>query len=405
MEKSLKLDAKSLVFIHSTLFIVLLGSLTAFDPLSIDMYLPAFQKIQAELHTSYSMVELSLSSFFIGMSLGQLVYGPLADRFGRKIPLLGGMLIYMLATFACAFSPNIETLIVLRMFQAFGGCAGMVITRAIVRDVFDSKKMANFFSSLSLVMGLAPILAPTIGGFIISISNWRVIFYLLGSLNAICFFAILFFMPETHLNRLKEIKFKQILKTYFELLTDKRFIGYTLPDSFIRAGMFAYIAGSPFVFMELYHIPSKYYGWIFGFNALGLISASQFNRVLIKKFDSDQILRMIRPITTVAAIVLFTLPFLTHSIFGVILPLFCFLFTLGVVGPNSGALVLAHQGNRAGMASALYGTIQWGTAILTSFLVSYLHNGTIIPMTGVILGCALISLFGFQILIGKQKFN
>lgn len=398
MENTYKLDEKSLKFINSIFFVVLLGSLTAFDPLSIDMYLPAFPAIKADLNTTMAQVELSLSSFFIGMSLGQLIYGPLADRYGRKKPLIWGMMIYMIATLLCAITKSIHLLIAMRVFQAFGGCAGMVITRAIVRDVFEPKKMTNFFSSLALVMGLAPILAPSIGGLIITHSTWRTIFYVLFAANIICFTAIVLFMPETHKNPTKELKFKNILSTYFDLLKDKHFIGYTIPDSFIRAGMFAYIAGSPFVFMEIYHIEAKHYGQIFGLNALGLIAASQLNRLLIKKYSSEQILKSIRPITLIAAILIFVLPRFFDSVIFLMIPLFMYLFTLGLIGPNSSSVVLSNQGHRAGMASAMYGTIQWGTAIITTVLVSSFHNGTIYPMTGTMLLCAIISLLGFNFL-------
>jgi DHA1 family bicyclomycin/chloramphenicol resistance-like MFS transporter len=390
-------------FIHSFWFVVLMGALTAFDPLSIDMYLPAFPNIQAELKTTYSMVELSLSSFFIGMAFGQMVYGPLADRWGRKRPLLAGMSLYLLASLACGFATNIETLIALRILQAFGGCAGMVITRAIARDVFDSKKTAQFFSSMTLIFGLAPILAPSIGGWVITVFNWRWIFWLLGSANLIALLSIVFFLPETHLSHRSDISFKQALQNYARLIRDPWFVGYTIPDSFLRAGMFAYIAGSPFVFMELFHIEAQHYGWIFGGNAVGLVISSQINRHLLKKFTPGQILKTTRPFTLLAGICLFTLPFLTSSIWAVLLPLFLFIASLGFVGPNSTALALAHQGRQAGLASALFGTLQWTVAMFSSFMVSRLHNGTILPMTSVMLTCSLISVFGFWYLVGRRE--
>ncbi len=397
------LDEKAIVFIQSTLFIVLLGSLTAFDPLSIDMYLPAFPAIQKDLLTDYSMVQLSLSSFFIGMSLGQLIYGPLADRWGRKRPLLVGMTLFLMATILCGFAQDIKVLIAMRVLQAFGGCAGMVITRAIVRDVFDSKKMVNFFSSLALVMGLAPILAPTLGGLILVFLNWRYIFFSLAVLNFLCLIFILFKIPETHPQPDKELSFKKVFSTYKDLLKDRDFVGYSLPDSFVRAGMFAYIAASPFVFMEIYHIPTKYYGWLFGANAFGLIVCSQLNRILIQKMSSDQILRKVRPMTFMAASCLLILPMIWDSVFFVIGPLFFYLCTLGLIGPNSGALVLSKQGHRAGMASAMFGTIQWMAAMFTSFLVSHFHNGSIYPMTITMFLCAAVSWGGSYFLINKKS--
>jgi DHA1 family bicyclomycin/chloramphenicol resistance-like MFS transporter len=391
-------------FVHSTGFIVLMGCLTAFDPMSIDMYLPAFSNIQSDLATTYASVELSLSSFFVGMALGQLVYGPLADHFGRKKPLLFGMLLYMIASFSCAFAPNIQTLIVLRILQAFGGCAGMVITRAIVRDLFNHKKAASFFSSLTLVMGLAPILAPSVGGFINQLLGWRMIFAILGTLNIACIACITWLLPETHpLQEKRVLKLSSVLKNYGHLLKDRIFIGYTIPDAFIRGGMFAYIAGSPFVFMEIFKIPSQYYGWIFGLNAVGLVTSSQINRLLLKYHDPDQILRTTRKFSALAAFALFVLPFFSTSVWAVVIPLFCFVGSLGFIGPNSGAMALSHQGHQAGLAAALYGTLQWTMAMASSFAVSHFHNGTLYPMTAVIVVCSLISLIGFQLLIGDRR--
>jgi DHA1 family bicyclomycin/chloramphenicol resistance-like MFS transporter len=249
-------------FTEGRAFVILLGALTAFDPLSIDMYLPAFPRIQKDLGTTYAAVELSLSAFFIGMATGQLVYGPLADRFGRKKPLLFGMLIYMCATLGCAFSTNIAMLILFRVLQAFGGCAGMVITRAIVRDLFDRKRSAHFLSSLMLVMGLAPILAPLIGGYINQAVGWRAIFGLLATANLICMLGIFFLLPETLKVRPSELKLTAIVKTYWDLLCERDFVLFVFPDAAIRAGMFAYIAGSPFVFIEIFHVAPEHYGWV-----------------------------------------------------------------------------------------------------------------------------------------------
>ncbi len=397
-----ELDSIQHSFVHSWGFVVLMGSLAAFDPLSVDMYLPAFAQIEKDLGTTYASVELSLSSFFIGMAFGQLFYGPLADRYGRKKPLLAGMTLYLIASFACAFATNIESLIVLRILQAFGGCAGMVITRAIARDVFDSKRAAQFFSSMTLIFGLAPILAPSIGSAIISYWNWRTIFILLGSANLICLLLVAFFLPETHLKKRSQKNWGEYLRNYGQLLKDRMFVGYSLPDSFLRAGMFAYITASPFVFMELFHLDPKHYGWIFGSNALGLVTASQINRYLLKYYSPDRILRSTRPFTLLIALSLFILPNFTTSIWAVAIPLFLYLASLGFVGPNSTAMALVNHGHQAGLASALFGTIQWSVAMFSSYAVSRLHNDTLFPMTTVMLACGLISVIGFQILVGKR---
>jgi DHA1 family bicyclomycin/chloramphenicol resistance-like MFS transporter len=228
------------------------------------------------------------------------------------------------------------------------------------------------------------------------------IFAILGTLNVVCIACIALLLPETHFKRKQGMTLGSILKSYLDLLKDRSFVGYTIPDSFIRAGMFAYIAGSPFVFMELFQIPAENYGWIFGLNAVGLVTCSQVNRLLLRRFDPDRILRTIRPLTTLAALTLFVLPIFFTSVWAVMIPLFLFVASLGFVGPNSTALALSNQGHQAGLASALYGTLQWTMAMLSSYAVSRLHNGTLYPMTTVILGCGLISLIGFQILIGSR---
>ena len=276
-------ELKPKLFTDTKGFLILLGALTALDPLSIDMYLPAFGDIQKEFQTTIGKVELSMSAFFIGMALGQLFYGPLSDRFGRKKPLVAGMVLYFFATIGCLYSPNIELFITFRILQALGGCAGMTVTRAMIRDLFSASKAADFLSSMALVMGVAPIIAPSVGGAINTFYGWRGIFLLLAICNLVCLFFILLFLPETHHQRQKSLSVLTALKSYGELFKERSFIGYLLPVTAIRAGMFAYIAGSPFVFIELYHIPKESYGQIFGLNALGLMIASQLNRFLLKK--------------------------------------------------------------------------------------------------------------------------
>jgi DHA1 family bicyclomycin/chloramphenicol resistance-like MFS transporter len=392
------MNEKEKKFTEGKGLIVLLGALTAFDPLSIDMYLPAFSDIQTEFLTSIDKVELSMSAFFIGMAVGQLFYGPLSDRFGRKRPLIFGMFLYLLATIGCAFAPNIETFIMLRILQALGGCAGMVITRAIIRDLFESKKVAAFLSSMALIMGLAPILAPSIGGFVNSLLGWRAIFGLLAISNIVCLLSIYFLLPETLIKKSSKLSLGSMLTSYGQLFKERSFVGYLIPDTAIRAGMFAYIAGSPFVFIELFHIPKEHYGWIFGVNALGLMAASQINKRLLKYFDSDTILSWSVRVAAIAAISVFISPLVSSKVIMLLIPIFFFLATLNFVGPNALAGALSSQGHRAGTASALYGCMQWSLASASSFMVSHFHDGTARPMTGTILGCGIISLVAYQIL-------
>ncbi|WP_413582850.1 multidrug effflux MFS transporter [Bdellovibrio sp. HCB288] len=399
----IKLSETQKSFVESKWFVVLLGTLTAFDPLTIDMYLPAFGDIQKNFQTTMSNVELSVSTFFIGMAFGQLIYGPLADRFGRRLPLLGGMFVYLLATIACAYAPNIEIFIVCRLLQALGGCAGMVVTRAIIRDLFDKQRVAEFLSNMALVMGIAPIIAPSLGALINASMGWRAIFLTLAGANVLCMICIFLFLPETSHHRALSISPKAVFKSYIGLLKSRHFVGYLIPDAAVRAGMFAYIAGSPFVFIELFKIPSSQYGFIFGLNGLGLMAASQINRRLLRRWTPEVILRWSVRIAALAAAFVFAWTWLGLAPVVVLISLFIFLATLNFVGPNSLAGALASQGHQAGTASALYGCLQWSMASFSSFLVSSFHNGTAFPMTGTILFCGLLSVVAFQVLVKNPK--
>ncbi|MDO9181178.1 MAG: multidrug effflux MFS transporter [Bacteriovorax sp.] len=370
-------------------FIILLGSLTAFDPLSIDMYLPAFPQISKTFSVGASAVELSLSAFFIGLALGQLIYGPLTDIYGRKKPLIIGMLIYFAASIGCFLSPNIQIFIGFRILQALGGCSGMVITRAIVSDLYDKKRAAHIYSMLMLVMGIAPILAPFLGGLVSKYFGWPAIFAVLAILSLISTICTIFFLPETH--RPSTTSTRSVLG-YLDLFKDKVFMSYSLSGGLMRAAMFAYIAGSPFVFINLFKVPAEKYGLIFGANALGIIGAAQINRLLLKHYALEKIYQQIILVAGLIAVILLINSVFVHSIYALLIPLFLFMTSMGFIFPNSAALALANQGHRAGMASALLGTLQWSIAFFSSFFVSYFNNGTPIPMAGVIFVSTILAI-------------
>jgi DHA1 family bicyclomycin/chloramphenicol resistance-like MFS transporter len=394
--------AKRSAFFDGRGCVLLLGALTALDPLTVDMYLPAFGDIRASLHTTTARVELSVSTFFVGMALGQLFYGPLADRFGRRRPLLGGMLLYLVATVGCACAPGIRWFIALRFLQALGGCAGLVIVRAVVRDRFDKQRAAAFLSNMALVMGIAPILAPSIGSLISGVFGWRAIFLTLAVANVTCMASVFAFLPETGIAAGQTLRFSSVVASYGALLRDRSFVGYLIPDTAIRAGMFAYIAGSSFVFINLFHIPPARYALIFGLNGVGLMLGSQVNRRLLRVFSADAILSWSVRIAAAAAALVFiwTWAGLPHAV--LLASIFVFIASLNFVSPNSVASALASQGHQAGTASALYGCLQWSMATVSSFLVSFLHDGTALPMTGVMLFCGLFSFAAFQVLVAAK---
>jgi len=239
--------------------------------LAIDFYLPAFPAMAQAFATDEKHVQTTLAAYFLGLSLGQLAYGPVADRFGRRIPLLFGVALFTLASLACAYAPNLDTLILSRFIQALGGCAGMVLSRAIVSDKCDPVASAKVFSQLMLVMGLAPILAPMLGGVLVNLAGWQSIFLTLSLFSAACLVAIGLGLPESLPAHMPRQPLSGALRQYLRLLADRVFVGHALTGGIAIAGMFAYIAGSPFVFIKLYGVPAEHYGWLFGTNAAGFI--------------------------------------------------------------------------------------------------------------------------------------
>ena len=373
--------------------IFILGLLSAIGPFSIDMYLPGFPAIAKDLHTTVGNVSLSLSSFFIGISAGQFLYGPLIDRFGRKRPLYFGLSVYLLTSVGCAMASSINALIVLRFLQALGSCAGMVTSRAMVRDLFAVKDNAKVFSLLMLVVGVSPIIAPTLGGYLTAALGWRYIFILLALIVAGILAGVYFTLPETRPpDTSLSLKPVPIIKNFVAVMKDPQFYTYAFTGAVASAGLYAYIAGSPYVFMELFKVSEKQYGWIFALVAMGLIGASQLNSVLLKAYESRQIIKVALLCQTVTGLLLFTGTATgLLDLFSTIFFIFIFLCCQGFTFPNSSALSLAPFSKNAGSASALLGGIQMSIGAFTSAVVSVLHNHTALPMTGVMACCATLS--------------
>ncbi|MDB5192335.1 MAG: drug resistance transporter, Bcr/CflA subfamily [Segetibacter sp.] len=393
---------KSITGRYKFLLIVILGLLTSIGPFSIDMYLPGFPAIAADLNTTVAQVSLSLSSFFIGISFGQLLYGPLLDRFGRKRPLYFGLTVYLLASIGCAFVTSVDALIALRLVQALGGCAGMVASRAMVRDIFPVEENAKIFSLLMLVIGVSPIIAPTLGGYVTAAFGWHYVFVVLTVMAAVILTAVHFYLPESRKPDLSiSLKPKPILTGFLGVLKVPQFYTYALTGSLASAGLYAYISGSPYVFMELFKVTEKQYGWIFALIALGLILSSQINSVLLRNYKSEQIIKVAlfcQSLTGLALLLGTWLDFL--EIFSTIFLIFIFLCCQGFTFPNTSALSLAPFSKNAGSASAVMGGIQMTIGALASAAVSLLNNHTAFPMTGVMAGCAISS---FAILMVGSK--
>ncbi|MBL0132992.1 MAG: multidrug effflux MFS transporter [Chitinophagaceae bacterium] len=386
-----------------SLLVLILGLLSAIGPLSIDMYLPGFPAIAADLHTSVDMVSYSLSSFFIGICAGQLICGPLLDRFGRKRPLYGGLLIYIIASLGCAMSNSVEMLIAFRFLQAIGGCVGMVAPGAIVRDMFPVNESAKVFSLLILVLGVSPIIAPTFGSYLIAAFGWHSVFIILSVIVALLFIAVVFLLPES-----KEpdpdfsLRPKTILTNYLTVLKEPQFYTFAFAGAIAAAGLFAYLAGSPFVFMNLFKVSPKEYGWIFAIIAAGLITSSQLNTIFLRKFNSSQIIKVTLLVQASIGLLLFTGSALGWlNIYATIGLIFLFLSCQGFSFPNSAALSLAPFKKEAGSASALMGALQMGLGAFASAMVGFINNGTSLPMTGIMAACAALGLL--VLTIGQQK--
>lgn len=370
---------------------LLLGALSALVPLAVDMYLPCFDSMAATFAVTNAQVALSLSSFFVGMFIGQLFWGPISDKFGRKTPLLLGLFGYIVASVGCGLAPNLAWLIPLRCAQAFGGCAGMVLSRAMVRDCFRKERAVHMLSLLMLVQGLAPMVGPTLGGLVQSTLGWRGVFAILSLAGVVLWYVCWRFVPETNQTPRRDLSVRRAAAGYFELLGDRAFLAYALTGSLVSAGMFAYITCSPFVFMDLFGLSANAYGLVFAGNAVGLMIAGQLNRVLVMRIGMDATLRWALRFGALMALILLQSSWraLQPAVFLPTLTLF--LTSLGFVWPNVSAGALAAQGHRAGTAAATHGAIHWGVACVASFVAGIWHDGTALPLAGVI---ALSSLCG-----------
>ena len=377
-----------------TVLVLVLGALSAVGPFSVDMYLPGFPSIASDFGADIAQVTLSLTSYFIGISLGQLVFGPIIDRYGRRKPLLLGLIIYIVASAGCALAPSVAVLVGLRFFLALGACVGMTGSRAIVRDLFSGSEIARMLSMLVMVFGVAPIVAPTIGGIVVASLGWRYIFVILACIAALVFIAVRRFLPESKgPDPSVSLRPKSVVLEYREVFKNQDFLVYTFSSAAAFGGFFSYISDSPFVYMKLLDFSETQFGWIYGANALGFIGASQFNRMLLKGYSSEWLLK-----AAVVGKLGFSFLLLTGTIMGflgpvgIIIVMFCYLFCLGFVGPNAMALGLQPFTRNAGIAAALMGSLQMVAGASASALSSLLHDGTSLPMVSMIFGCSVLSL-------------
>lgn len=384
------------------LIVLLLGALTAIGPLTIDTYLPAFTAIAVDLHTDVATVGLSMSSYFVGIAVGQLIYGPVLDVMGRKPPLIFGLLLFGAAALGCALSGSVQWLIGLRLVLALGACVGMVAARAVVRDLFPQNETARIFSLLMLVMGLAPIVAPTLGGIIVATLGWRYIFALLAVVAVLLLAGVWRILPTLagH-GRREALHPYRAVRDYGAVLATPGFAAGMLTGSFHVAGLFAYLTASPLVFMDLLGMSGPRYGWAMGCNALALVVGSQVNARLLKSFSLKGVLWGSN-LLQLAASALFVLAvsFGSASFWMVLTFAAVYMFCLGFLLPDITALIMAPFGReKAGSASALLGAFQMMAGALAAALVSWGYDGTVAVMAVGMPLCAL----GSVVLLWRER--
>ncbi|KOV98611.1 MFS transporter [Streptomyces sp. NRRL B-1140] len=379
----------------------LLGSLTAVPPLAMDMYLPSLPEVTRSLHAPAATVQLTLTACLAGMALGQLVVGPMSDRWGRRRPLLAGLAVFVVATVLCALAPTVETLVAFRLAQGLAGAAAIVIARAVVRDLYDGMAMARFFSTLMLISGVAPIVAPLIGGQVLRVTDWRGVFVVLTAVGVLIGVLVWTRLPETlepaerHGGGVGEA-----LRAMRGLLADRAFTGYMLTGGFAFAALFAYISASPFVIQEIYGASPQTFSLLFGLNSVGLVVVGQINgKILVGRVSLDRVLGIGLTIVITAATALLLM---SLGVFGevglvpVAAALFVLMSAMGITLPNTQALALMRTKHAAGSASALLGTSSFLIGAVASPLVGVAGEDTALPMAVVQLAAALVALACFM---------
>jgi DHA1 family bicyclomycin/chloramphenicol resistance-like MFS transporter len=371
------------------LVVLILGSLCTISPFSIDMYLPAFPEIAAALHTSTAKISLSVSSYFAGLAVGQLVYGPLLDRFGRKRPLYVGLVIFVVASLGCAMVNDVRWLSVWRFVQAFGGCAAQIGAMAMVRDFFPVRDTARIISLLILILGVSPLLAPTVGGFIASHYGWKWVFIVLAAVALMNVGILYWYLPEGHEpDPTVSLKLAPIFRNYLEVLKEPQFVTFAVSGAFAFSGLLVYVTGSPIIFMEVFHVSPRTFGIIFASLAVGFIGSNQINVWLLRKFSSEGIYRATLWIECPAALILLVGTVL--GAFGLemtLVLLFVALTSLGLAFPNAAALALAPFDHNIGSASAMVGFVQIAISGLASASIGAFDSHGMLPVV-IILGVA-----------------
>ncbi len=367
--------------------VVVLGALSAFGPLSVDLYLPGLPRLTTDFHTSASAGQLTLTANLLGLALGQIVFGPLSDRLGRRPPLFAGLVVFCVVALGCAAAPNVWVLVGLRLVQGLSGSAGIVIARAVVRDLASGVDAARLFSLLMLVMGLVPILAPILGGALLHVTTWRGLFVVQAAIDTAILAAAVRWLPET-LTTARRVRGRGTFSGFSELIHDRFFIAYSIVLGLGIAAMFSYIAGSSFVLEDIHGVSPQLYGLVFGMNALGILCGSQLNRALLGRVRPQQMLRVGVSVIAFGGTALLAVVLAGIGLAGIIPCLFLSVAPVGVIIPNATALALTDYPHAAGTASAILGALGYTFGGIAAPLVGVAGRGTALPMA------LLIALFG-----------
>ncbi|MEH7484266.1 Bcr/CflA family multidrug efflux MFS transporter [Neobacillus drentensis] len=383
---------------------ILLGSLGLLGPFTIDTYLPSFPTIVKDFHTTASLVQISLTSCLLGLGLGQLIIGPLSDVKGRRQPLLIFITLYLLASITCALAPNIYFLIIARLVQGFAAAGGLVISRAIVRDLFSGRELTKFFTMMVLVGNLGPIVAPIAGGGILAFTNWHGVFIALACIGAVLLFTVAFKLEETlpTENRVPS-NLPQIMNNFGSLFRDRTFMGYALTQGFTVAGIFAYVSGIPFVYQNIYEVTPQQFSLLFGTNGLALIIGSQLVGRFADTISERTFLKIGLAIANIAGAGLLIALLLNAPLLAVAIPIFFFVSSISIIGTTSFTLAIENQGHIAGSASALLGLLPFVLGSLTAPLVGVAGAYSGVPM-GVIIFCSsLLAFLSYFVLVRKAS--
>lgn len=383
---------------YSSAWIMLLALLTSLGPLSIDMYLPALPQMAQDFNVSTQMISNTLPAYFLGLAVGQLIYGPVSDRIGRKIPLYFGLSLYIVASLICLFAQDEWSLIAARILQALGGCVGVVIARAAIRDRLDIQTSAQAFSSMMIVMGIAPIIAPMLGSWILHFFSWHAVFACLSFMGVICLLCVHFFFKETlPVSRRLNLNFNQVLQLYMAILKDGSFRAPMIIGCFSGGLLFCYISSSAAVLMDSYGLSQQQFAYAFGANAFGIMVFSTINKHLVAKTQVIQRLRLGAYIQLFGVVVLLMAAlFESTPLVWVMLGMFLTVSGIGFTGPNAMALAMSKQGARAGTASALMGSLQFACGLIGGLILNFMLWSALLNMAGVMLIFVAIVLFALS---------